>query len=79
MNCIKGIEGNIDEITMGLSSADREWMVENVNFIFHCAATIKLNEPIAVVTKINVIGTENVLTLASHMKNLKVKVINHII
>lgn len=79
MNCIKGIEGNIDEITMGLSSADREWMIENVNFIFHCAATIKFNEPIAVATKINVIGTENVLTLASHMKNLKVKVINHII
>lgn len=47
-------------------------MIENVNFVFHCAATIKFNEPLEFATKINVQGTENVLALAKEMKNLKV-------
>jgi fatty acyl-CoA reductase len=47
-------------------------MIENVNFVFHCAATIKFNEPLDLASKINIQGTENLLALASKMKNLKV-------
>lgn len=72
MNCIKIIDGNIEEPSMGLSSNDRKWIAENVNFVFHCAATVKFNEPLELATKINVHGTENVLALAKEMKNLKV-------
>lgn len=72
MNCIKIINGNIEEPSMGLSSNDREWIAENVNFVFHCAATIKFNEPLEFATRINVHGTENVLALATEIKNLKV-------
>lgn len=57
---------------MGLLLSDRDWLIENVNFIFHCAAIVKFNEPLEVATKINVEGTENLLKLASEMKNLKV-------
>lgn len=57
---------------MGLSLNDLEWIVENVNFVFHCAATIKFNEPLDLASKINIQGTENLLALASKMKNLKV-------
>lgn len=66
------MNGNIEEPSIGLSSKDRNWLIQNVNFIFHCAATIKFNEPLELATKINVLGTVNILTLASEMKNLKV-------
>lgn len=59
---------------MGLSTADRNWIVENVNFVFHCAATVKFNETLELATKINIQGTNNLLTLAAQMKNLKVQV-----
>jgi len=69
---IRIIDGHLEESSMGLSPSDREWLIENVNFVFHCAATIKFNEPLDLASKINVQGTENVLALASQMKNLKV-------
>lgn len=72
MDYIKIINGNIEESLMGVSSADHDWLIENVNFVFHCAATIKFNEPLELATKINIQGTENLLSLASEMKNLKV-------
>ncbi|CAI6362216.1 unnamed protein product [Macrosiphum euphorbiae] len=68
---IRIIDGHLGESSMGLSSSDREWLIDNVNFIFHCAATIKFNEPLDLASKINVQGTGNVLALASQMKNLK--------
>ncbi|XP_060881062.1 fatty acyl-CoA reductase wat-like [Metopolophium dirhodum] len=68
---IKVIEGNIEEESLGLSTADRNWIVENVNFVFHCAATIKFNEALELATKINIQGTNNLLTLAAKMTNLK--------
>lgn len=71
-NFIKVIEGNLEEPSMGLSLDDRDWMIENVNFVFHCAATIKFNEPLELASKINIHGTENMMALASKMKNLKV-------
>jgi len=76
MNNIKVIDGNIEEESLGLSTADRNWIMENVNFVFHCAATIKFNEALELATKINIQGTDNLLTLAAQMKNLKVQVHN---
>lgn len=74
MDHIKVIDGNIEEESLGLSTADRNWIMENVNFVFHCAATIKFNEALELATKINIQGTDNLLTLAAQMKNLKVQV-----
>jgi len=74
MDSIKVIDGNIEEESLGLSTADRNWIVENVNFVFHCAATIKFNEALELATKINIQGTNNLLKLAAKMKNLKVQV-----
>lgn len=71
MSHVKVIEGGLEEFESG-SFTDRQWLIENVNFIFHCAATVKFNEPLECATKINIQGTENVLMLASHMKKLKV-------
>ncbi|KAE9537970.1 hypothetical protein AGLY_005942 [Aphis glycines] len=68
---IKIIDGDLEQPSLGLSSDDRDWLIENVNFIFHCAATVRFNETLQKATKINILGTNNVLDLASMMKNLK--------
>jgi len=69
---IKIIEGNVEDKSLCLSSRDRDWVIENVNFVFHCAAAVKFNLPLQEATKINVRGTESVLELSKEMKNLKV-------
>jgi len=63
---------------MGLTTADSDWIVENVNFVFHCAATIKFNETLESASKINIQGTEKLLSLATQMKNLKVTYIDEL-
>lgn len=73
MSHIKIIEGDLTAETLGISNSDRDWLIENVNFVFHCAATIKFNEKLEYATKINVQGTESLMILASEMKNLQVK------
>jgi len=73
MNSIEIIEGNVEYPSMGMSSTDREWTIENVNLIFHCAATIKFNETLELATKINIQGTQRLLELAAEIKHLKVK------
>lgn len=71
MNYINIIEGDLEKTTLG-SFTDCEWLIENVNFIFHCAATVRFNEPLELAAKVNIQGTANLLTLATQMKNLKV-------
>jgi len=66
------IDGDLEQPSIGLSSEDRDWLIENVNFVFHCAATVKFNETLQLASRINIQGTENILTLAATMKNLKV-------
>lgn len=79
MNNIKIIEGNLENSTLSLSSTDRKWLIENVNFIFHCAATIRFNEPLETATKVNIQGTEHLLKLAAEITNLKVRIIKCLI
>ncbi|KAF0767976.1 fatty acyl-CoA reductase wat-like isoform X1 [Aphis craccivora] len=71
MTKIKIIDGHLEEQSLGISSNNRDWLIKNVNFVFHCAATIKFNETLQIATKINIQGTENILVLASNMNNLK--------
>lgn len=72
MTKIKIIDGDLEQPSLGLSSNDCDWLIENVNFIFHCAATIKFNEPLPVAIRINIQGTENLLEISTKINNLKV-------
>ncbi|KAL5235551.1 hypothetical protein ACI65C_002961, partial [Semiaphis heraclei] len=71
MTKIKIIDGDLEQPSLGLSSNDCDWLIENVNFIFHCAATIKFNEPLPVAIRINIQGTENLLEISTKINNLK--------
>ncbi|KAE9538171.1 hypothetical protein AGLY_006143 [Aphis glycines] len=54
-----------------VSTYDYDWMINNVNFVFHCSATIKFNETLQAAIKINVQGTEKLLELSTRNINLK--------
>lgn len=74
MNRVKIINGNIEKSSICVSKNDHNWLIENVNFVFHCAATVKFNEVLELAAQINIQGTKNVLALATDMKNLKVRI-----
>ncbi|XP_050536683.1 fatty acyl-CoA reductase wat-like [Daktulosphaira vitifoliae] len=71
MRKIKVFNGDLQSPLLNLSQNNLEWIVNNVNFIFHCAATLKFDEHIKKATQINVEGTERLLNIATQMKNLK--------
>lgn len=40
------VQGDLTEPNLGLSENDRSIMIENVNIVFHSAATVKFDEPL---------------------------------
>ncbi|NXE88224.1 FACR1 reductase, partial [Menura novaehollandiae] len=57
---------------LDLSEAIKEELIECINIIFHCAATIRFNETLRDAVQLNVIATQQLLCLAQRMKNLEV-------
>ncbi|XP_075148983.1 fatty acyl-CoA reductase wat-like [Haematobia irritans] len=69
---IKPIVGDCTLPNLGLSQTDRQDLIDNVNVVMHCAATVRFNEPLYEATQINVAATKDLLEIAKEMKNLKV-------
>lgn len=44
---------------------------ENVNFVFHCAASVKFDEPLKVAIRMNTIATRNLLDLSASFRSLE--------
>ena len=57
---------------MGLTESDRKLLIDEVNIVFHLAATIRFDEPLKKAVLLNTRGTKLVLELAKQMKNLEV-------
>jgi hypothetical protein len=66
------LQGDLQEPNMGLSSQDRQLLLDNVDIVFHSAATVRFDEPIRVAVQINIVGTKKVIQLCQDMKHLKV-------
>lgn len=64
--------GDFMEPELGLSEEDRQTLIDNVDVVFHVAATVKFDEIIRKATNINVRGTRDVLKLSKEMNKLKV-------
>ncbi|XP_015598032.1 fatty acyl-CoA reductase wat [Cephus cinctus] len=56
---------------LGISQENRNTVISEINVIIHSAANVKLGERLSRMLQINVIGTKEILTLASECKNLK--------
>lgn len=68
---ISAIAGDVSLPGLGISPCDRQTLAENVNIIFHAAATIRFDEHIRTAININVLGTREIINLAKEMTNLK--------
>lgn len=47
-------------------------LIDEVNVIFHCAATVRFDEPLSVATQLNVRCVRDLLVMAKQMKQLRV-------
>lgn len=69
---VSAMAGDASLPGLGLSSVDRQTLADEVNIVFHCAATIRFDEHIRTAININVLGTREIIKLAKEMNNLKV-------
>ncbi|KAM3832489.1 fatty acyl-CoA reductase 1-like [Vipera latastei] len=71
---IKPISAEFTKPDLAISPEDLEELISEVNVIFHCAATVRFDEPLKDALLLNVLGTQQLLRLAHQMKNLEVLV-----
>ena len=62
---------------LGLSESDRKTLAEEVDVVFHSAATVRFTEKLKDAIELNTLGTIKVIQMCREMKNLKVNIINH--
>ena len=66
------INGDLSKPNLNISEEDRQILYDNVNIVFHSAATVRFDEPLKVAVNMNVIGTKRVIDLCKRMKNFEV-------
>ncbi|CAH1708590.1 unnamed protein product [Aphis gossypii] len=69
---VSGVAGDCSLPGLGLSVSSRNTLINEVNIIFHGAATVRFDEHIRVAMNINVSGTRELISLARNITNLKV-------
>lgn len=66
------LAGDCQMAGLGLKLTDRQTIVNNIDIVFHAAATVRFDEKLKLAIDINVHGTKDVLELAKQMTKLKV-------
>ncbi|GLV36241.1 waterproof [Carabus blaptoides fortunei] len=66
------ILGDIECEGLSLQSADREFLIKNIDIVFHVAATVRFNEVLRRAVNMNIRGTLEILRLCEEMEHLKV-------
>ncbi|XP_034734286.1 fatty acyl-CoA reductase 1 isoform X2 [Etheostoma cragini] len=69
---IIAVNSDLTQPELDLSKEDQSILVDNINIVFHCAATIRFNEPLKDAMQLNVLATQKMLALAHRMKHLEV-------
>lgn len=64
------MQGDVAFDDLGISSADRQTLINNVNVIIHSAATLDFSDPLRPTVNINLLGTRRVTQLAKEVRNL---------
>jgi fatty acyl-CoA reductase len=70
--------GDVAEDNLGLSPADRSLLTENVNVVFHSAATLDFEAALRPIVNINLLGTRRVVQLCKEISHLEVGCSGHI-
>jgi fatty acyl-CoA reductase len=73
INKVRLVAGDCGLPELGLEDADRELLCQEVNIVFHIAATVRFDEALRTAVHVNVRGTKYMLELARLMPHLKVQ------
>ncbi|CAK1546454.1 unnamed protein product [Leptosia nina] len=68
---VSAVAGDVGEIRLGISDADRALLVRNVNIIFHVAASVRFDDTLDRAVKLNLRGTKEMIDLAYEMPQLE--------
>ncbi|XP_049883818.1 fatty acyl-CoA reductase wat-like [Pectinophora gossypiella] len=68
------IEGDVGQLNLGIKEEDRTRIMEEVEVIFHGAATVRFDEALRLAVEINVRGTREILLLARGCSKLRAMV-----
>lgn len=68
------VAGDVGEDNLGLSPADRQVLVNNVNVVIHSAATLDFQAALKPTVFINLLGTRRVMQLCQEIKNISAMV-----
>ncbi|XP_029679896.1 putative fatty acyl-CoA reductase CG5065 [Formica exsecta] len=64
------VSGDVSQLGLGLSPEDRKMLRENVEIVYHGAATVRFDELLKTAVLLNTRGTKQMIELAKEMKNL---------
>lgn len=68
----EAVAGDVSHLGLGLSKEDRKKLTDEVNLIWHCAATIRFDEHLKKAVLLNTRGTKFMIDLAKECKQLNV-------
>ncbi|CAH0686082.1 unnamed protein product [Spodoptera exigua] len=68
---VVAVSGDVSELKLGLSEKDWNTIADEVDLIFHLAATTRFDETLKTATFINVRGTREIVTLGKACKKLR--------
>ncbi|XP_044729534.1 fatty acyl-CoA reductase 1-like [Chrysoperla carnea] len=66
------IHGDCEQTNIGMSNKDIEILKENVNIIFHAAASVRFDDPLKKAVLMNTRSARDLISIAKQMKHLKV-------
>ncbi|XP_044727614.1 fatty acyl-CoA reductase 1-like [Chrysoperla carnea] len=69
---VKIIKGDISELEYGLSDSDLEFIINEINIVFHVAASVRFDDSLKDAILINTRGTREMLRILKQMQHLKV-------
>ncbi|KAJ6668447.1 hypothetical protein lerEdw1_011929 [Lerista edwardsae] len=68
---IKPINAELTQPNLAITPEDTQELLSEVNIVFHCAATVRFDEPLKHALLLNVMGTQQLLVLAHQMQRLE--------
>lgn len=72
LNKLVCISGDMNEPNIGLDEEALKLIKEEIDIVFHVAATVRFNEPLKGAANLNTFGTKRIMELCTQIKNLKV-------
>ncbi|XP_041971046.1 fatty acyl-CoA reductase 1-like [Aricia agestis] len=65
------VPGDVSKDNLGISEQDRAMLINTTNIVFHSAASVRFDEPLKAATRLNLLGTKQMLDLAKEMTNFE--------